>query len=90
LIEDNLGKLATEKVEPIWILMKQEMMGWQRHQLDHMQIICTSLQTDNHASISSISYRPDDLPDAPQSQSTEANHQDRLVCTNYCTVGCQA
>jgi len=27
--------------------MKQEMMGWQWHQLDHMQIICTSLQTDN-------------------------------------------
>jgi len=22
-------------------------MGWQWHQLDHMQIICTSLQTDN-------------------------------------------
>jgi len=32
--------------------MKQEMMGWQWqwHQQDHMQIICTSLQTDNHAS----------------------------------------
>jgi len=28
--------------------MKQEMMGWQWHQLDLMQIICTSLQTDNH------------------------------------------
>ena len=27
------------------------MMGWQWHQLDHMQIICTSLQTDNHASV---------------------------------------
>jgi len=26
--------------------MKQEMMGWQWHQLDHMQIIYTSLQTD--------------------------------------------
>ena len=26
------------------------MMGWQWHQ--HMQIICTSLQTDNHASTS--------------------------------------
>ena len=26
--------------------MKQEMMGWLWHQLDHMQIICTSLQTD--------------------------------------------
>jgi len=25
-------------------------MGWQWHQLDHMQIIGTSLQTDNHAS----------------------------------------
>jgi len=30
--------------------MKQEMMRWQWHQLDHMQIICTSLQTDNYAS----------------------------------------
>jgi len=28
------------------------MMGWQWHQLDHMQIICTSLQTDNHTSTS--------------------------------------
>ena len=27
-------------------------MGWQWRQLDHMQIICTSLQTDNHASTS--------------------------------------
>jgi len=26
--------------------MKQEMMGWQWHQLDEMQIICTLLQTD--------------------------------------------
>ena len=24
-------------------------MGWHWHQLDHMQIICTSLQADNHA-----------------------------------------
>jgi len=29
--------------------MKQEMMGWQWDQLDHMQIICILLQTDNHA-----------------------------------------
>jgi len=32
-------------------------MGLQWHQLDHMQIICTSLQTDNHASISSLYFR---------------------------------
>jgi len=41
-----------QKGKPFWILMKQEMMGWHWHQLDHMQIICTSLQTDNHASTS--------------------------------------
>jgi len=30
------------------------MMGW--HQLDHMQVICTSLQPNNHASTSSRSF----------------------------------
>ena len=44
------------KVKPIWILMKQEMTGWPWHQLDHMQIICTLLHTDNHASTSSLKF----------------------------------
>jgi len=45
--------------------MKQEITGWQWHQLHHMQTICTSLQTDNHASTSWLSfYRPDTQPDA--------------------------
>jgi len=35
------GQASTRK--PFWILLEQEMMGWQWHQLDHMQIICTSL-----------------------------------------------
>ena len=34
--------------KPFWILLEEEMM----HQLEHMQIICTSSQTDNHASTS--------------------------------------
>jgi len=38
--------------------------GWQWHQMEHVQIICTLLQTDNHASTSSIFYRPDALPNA--------------------------
>jgi len=39
------------------------MMAWQWHPLDHMQIICTLLQTDDHASTSPLSfYRPDALP----------------------------
>jgi len=36
--------------------MKQEMMGWQWHPLNHMQIICTSFQTDNHTSTSSLRF----------------------------------
>ena len=39
--------------------------GMQWHQLNHMQTICTSLQTDNHASTPPlVFYRPDALPDA--------------------------
>jgi len=30
--------------------MKQEIMGWHWYQVDLMQIIFTSLQTDNHTS----------------------------------------
>jgi len=26
--------------------MKQEMMGWQWHQLDHIQIICNDVASD--------------------------------------------
>ena len=43
----------------IWvsqILMKQKTTGWQWHQLDHIQIIYTSFQTDNHASTSTLNF----------------------------------
>jgi len=61
-----------QKAKPFLILMKQEMMGWRWHQLDHMQIICTSLQTDNHASTSPLGfYRPDVFPAA---KSTASKH----------------
>jgi len=47
---------------------------WQWHQLGDMQV-CTSLQTDNHASTPPLSfYRPDALHAANQQcQSTESN-----------------
>ena len=49
--------------KPLWDLLKQEMMGWQWHQLDCIQVICTSLQTDNHANTPTLSfYRLDALP----------------------------
>jgi len=54
-----------KKDKPFWILLEQETMGWQWHQLDHMQIICILFQTDNHTSTSPISfYGPDALPAA--------------------------
>jgi len=47
---------------------------WQWHQLEHMQV-CTSLQTDNHVSISPLSFfftgRMPFLPPNQQRQSTE-------------------
>jgi len=50
------------------------VLGWQWHQLDHTQTICTSLQTDNHTNTSSVNFsRPDALPDA---QPTLSKHCD--------------
>jgi len=46
---------------------------WQWHQLDHMQV-CTSLQTDNHASTPPLKFftgRMPFLPPNQQRQSTE-------------------
>jgi len=45
-----------QKGKPFWILLKQDMIGWQWHQLDHMQIICTTLQTYNHGSTPSLNF----------------------------------
>jgi len=55
--------------------MKQETIGWQWHQSDHMQLRkslapCAG-QTDNHASTSSLIYEPDALPDT---QPTVSEH----------------
>ena len=49
---------------------------WQWHQQDHMQIICSLLQADNHAT-TSIFYRPDVVPDAKPTvfQGTKGNTQ---------------
>jgi len=48
------------------------VLRWQWRQLDHMETICTSLQTDNHTNTSSLNfYRPDALPDA---QPTVSKH----------------
>jgi len=58
-----------QKGKTLWILLEQEMMGWQWHQLDHMQI---ALDIHNHASTSPLSFNtPDALPAA---QPTASKH----------------
>jgi len=50
------GKTSLDLNDGVW--------GWQWHQLDHMQTICPSLQTDKHVRNSLLNfYRPDALPD---------------------------
>jgi len=63
-----------QKGKPFWILLEQEMIGWQWHQLDYIQIICTTLQTDNHASTSPLNFFTGRMPfllPNQQHQSTE-------------------
>jgi len=50
--------------------------GMQWHQLDYLQMVCTSLQTDNHTNTSSLNfYRPDALPDAQPTASKHLKQQ---------------
>ena len=51
----NLGKRATER-QAVLDFTGARDDGWQWHQLDHMQIICILLQTDNHASTSLLKF----------------------------------
>jgi len=63
-----------QKGKPFQISLTQEMMGWQWHQLDYMQITCASLQTDNHARTSRLNIFTDQKPfltPNQQRQSTE-------------------
>jgi len=64
------------------ILLEQEMMGWQWHQLGHMHIICTSLQTDNQASTPPLSFFQAGCPSCPPTNSVKA-----LKAKNI--LGCQ-
>jgi len=48
------------------------MTGWRWHQLDHMQIICIFLRTDNHTSTNHTSTSPLTNSDSPY----------YLVCNN--------
>jgi len=46
-----------QKGKPFWILLEQEMMGWQWHQLDHMQISDEYYDTDFAFSVLQIQQK---------------------------------
>ena len=67
LFQDNLGKPVPERYVQSWFKWGKTWWGFgmQWNQLDHMQTICTSLQTDNLTNTSSLNfYRPNAHPDA--------------------------
>ena len=58
----RVGRYQKGKTNLDFTEAKDNEWQWQWHQLGHMKV-CTSLQTDNHASTSPLSfYRPDALP----------------------------
>jgi len=74
----QLVRTGTRVAEPFSILMKQEMIWWQWHQLDHMRIIYKFLRTDNHASIPYHSVFTGQMPflsPNQQRQSTEGSSE---------------
>jgi len=51
------------------------VLRWQWHQLDHMQTVCTLLQTDYHTNTSSLNfYRPGALPDVQPPTMSKHTH----------------
>jgi len=63
---------GTRKVKPIWILLKQETDSeWQWHQQGYMQV-CTSLQTDDHASTPPLSFLQAGCPSRRPTNSVKA------------------
>jgi len=54
---------------------------WQWHQLDHMQV-CTSLQTDNHASTTPLSFLQARCPSCHPTNSIKAVKVKSLLITN--------
>jgi len=57
------------------------MMGWQWHQLDQVQIICTSLQTDKHASTPPLSFLQAGCPSCCPTNSVKALKAEMYVIT---------
>jgi len=77
LFQDNLGKPAL-KVKPVWILMKQEMMGLQCT----LHFAPLSRQITTPAPHHLIFYRPDALSDMHPTNRVKALKAIKLIKDN--------
>jgi len=61
--------------------MKYKVTGRQWHHLDHTQIICTLLETDNYisSSISALIDRPSDLPGAKLTDGKRVHQMSKMI-----------
>jgi len=62
---------------------------WQWHQLGHMQV-CTSLQTDNHASTPPLSFFTGRMPFLPPNQQRQSTIRDDnyVYVMSWCCRSC--
>jgi len=72
------GWASTRKVKPVWILLLARDSKWQQHHLGHMQV-CTSLQTDNHASSPPLSFFTGRMPFLPPNQQRQSTEGTTLI-----------
>ena len=78
------GWAGTRKVKPIWILLKQETVSGSG--ISWAMQVCTSLQTDNHASTPQLSFFTGRMPfllPNQQRQSTEGNNHTNTSSLNF-------
>ena len=61
---------------------------WQWHQLGHMQV-CTSIQTDNHASTSPLSFFTGRMPFLPTNQQRQSTEGTILLMPNNWKKSCR-
>jgi len=60
---------------------------WQWHQLGHMQV-CTSLQTDNHASTAPLSFLQAGCPSCCPANSIKALEETKVSCKSHINILC--
>jgi len=74
---------GTRKVKPTWILLKHETVSGNGISWGHM-LVCTLVQTDNHASSPPLSfYRPDALPATQPTASEHWRNVRRVIRINF-------